>query len=308
MAGAAAGSAQTMDMFTLGAGDVAGGYFAAASAICDVVNRSEVGQVRCSPDPTVGSVYNLDGLRRGELDFALVQSDLQAQAYKGTGRFSSLGPMTGLRSVMGLYPETMTILLGKDVVANDISDLVGLRVDLGHPSSGRRATVDRMLGALGLEEGDFSDVLELPVGIALGALCDGTLDATLLIVGHPNAGVAEAIQRCGAVVLGLNRAELAQILADGTDLSAASIPMQDYDADASAVPSFSVTATMVTRADVPAELVEAVVADTLANLEKLGRREEVLKGLTPATLRRTGLTAPLHPAAETAFDRAGAGP
>lgn len=296
--------AQQMPLFTLGAGDVSGGYYSAAWAICDVVNRQQKGTMRCSPDPTSGSVYNIDALRRGELDFALVQSDLQAEAFSGTGRFLDDGPMPEMRSVMGLYPETMTILVRADLGVTDIQNLKGARVDLGHPSSGRRATIDRMFSSLGISEGDFSDISELPVGIAVDALCNSTIDATFLIVGHPNESVARAIRDCDARILALTPDQIAKVIGGGKDLTVTSIPLGAYTEGALQVPSFSVTATLVARADTPQRMVEAVVADTLAELQPLGRRAPVLAGLDPVLMQSRGLTAPLHPGAETAFARA----
>jgi TRAP-type uncharacterized transport system substrate-binding protein len=77
--------AETLRLFTIGAGDVSGGYYASAQAICEVINRAERGRLRCSPDPTQGSIYNLHALRKEQLDFAIVQSDWHRAAFESTG-------------------------------------------------------------------------------------------------------------------------------------------------------------------------------------------------------------------------------
>lgn len=48
--------------------------------------------IRCSVESTGGSIYNLNTLRAGELDFGVVQSDWQYHAYNGTSKFSKYGP------------------------------------------------------------------------------------------------------------------------------------------------------------------------------------------------------------------------
>lgn len=295
--------AQEMPFFTVGSGDVSGGYYAVASAICDLVNRVELGAMRCSPDPTTGSVYNLDALRQGELDLALVQSDLQAQALSGTGRFATKGPIPDLRSVMGLYPETMTILVRTDAGVRDVMDLAGKRVDVGHPSSGRRATVERMLSSIGLNEDQFSELAELPTSTAISAICDGAIDATFIVVGHPNDAIGTALNSCPITVLPLSADEVTTVIGTGKDLTAATIPMSDYRPGAPAQPSFSVTATLVARADTPPEVVDSIVSDVLQALPELGRRAPVLAGLDPRKMATSGLTAPLHPGADIAFAR-----
>jgi len=101
-------AAQDLRLFSVGAGDVEGGYYSAARAICDAVNRAERGRLRCSPEPTSGSLYNLAALADGQLDFALVQSDWHKHAIEGGSIFATRGAMANLRSVMSLYPSRST--------------------------------------------------------------------------------------------------------------------------------------------------------------------------------------------------------
>ncbi len=70
------------------------------------------------------------------------------------------------------------------------------------------------------------------------------------------------------------------------------------------IPTVSVVATIVTLASTDPALVEALVTDTLNDLPILARRSLVLAHLEPAKMRRTGLSAPLHPGAEAAFNAA----
>jgi uncharacterized protein len=292
---------QDIQFFTFGAGDVSGGYYAAASAICETVNRNEQGLFRCSPDPTPGSIYNLNALRNGELDFALVQSDWHRRAFFGTGQYASKGRMENLRSVMGLYGETLTIVARRDAGIGSIGDLSGKRIDVGHPASGRRATVDQILQVLGFKYPDFAEVAELPVGTALEALCNKDIDATLLIVGHPNAGVERMLNECDAVLVPVTEESSSAIIAALPDMKKSVIALENYSKMTAAIPSVAVTATVVTRADVDPAIVGSLVKNTLANLEILARNAPVLKGLDPKDMAVAGLTAPLHPAAKEAF-------
>jgi TRAP transporter TAXI family solute receptor len=298
--------AQETVLFTLGAGDVSGSYYASAFAICDVVNRTAADDLRCSPDPTAGSIYNLDALRRGQIDFAMVQSDWQRSAYEGTGPYADVGPMTDLRSVMSLYSETLGVLVSPTSGIKGLADLRGKRVDVGVPSSGRRATVDRILATLGYAPVDFAALAELPAGVAIDSLCSGTIDATLLIVGHPNAAVARALATCDARLVSLSPAEVQAVVDESPALRKANIAMTAYPSQTRDVESVAVTATVVTRAGTDPETVAALVRDTVGNLDLLAQRAPVLSRLSPRDMRKVGLTAPLHPGAEAGFAAAGA--
>ena len=289
-------------LFTLGSGEVGGGYFAAANAICESLNRERRGVLRCSPEATPGSIYNLAALRDRQLDFALVQSDWQRYAYEGTESFAAAGPMTDMRSVMSLYPEAITVLASRSSGIAQIADLPGKRVDVGHPASGRRATVMQLLDALGLGTADFAAIREFPAGVAIDELCAGRVDATILIMGHPNPAVEHALERCAAVLVPLRGHEVEALLGAGRDYVPYVIAGALYPGLAADVPTYAVIATLVTRADLAADIVQALVGETLADLPELPLRAPVLAGLDPAEMRERGLTAPLHPGAQAAFE------
>src|ERR687890_2895477 len=66
---------------TIGTGGVTGVYYAVGGAICRLLNkdRAKTG-LRCSVESTGGSVYNVNTVKAGELDFGMTQSDVQYQA------------------------------------------------------------------------------------------------------------------------------------------------------------------------------------------------------------------------------------
>jgi TRAP transporter TAXI family solute receptor len=90
-AGVAAAADQ--QFVTIGTGGVTGVYYPTGGAICRLVNkgRKEHG-IRCSVESTGGSVYNARTIRAGELDFGVIQSDVQVKSINGTEQFAEDGP------------------------------------------------------------------------------------------------------------------------------------------------------------------------------------------------------------------------
>jgi uncharacterized protein len=275
-------AAQDSGFFTLAGGDVGGNYFATARAICAEVNRAEAGRMRCSPEATPGSVYNLDGLAAGEIDFAIVQSDWLLAARDGTGVFADRGPMADLRGVLALYQEQVTLLTAADAAITGPADLKGARVDIGPPASGRRATAERLLGIVDMTPAMFGQLSELTTGPAIDELCAGRLDAIVLVTGHPDLAVARAIGNCNARLVPFVDAAYAETIANTGLYAMSEIPAAAYGAGSPAVPTYAVTATLVTRnlePSTPDPRVVAIVSAARAATAALARRVPVLAGL-----------------------------
>lgn len=301
----AAPAAGAFSLFSVGSGEISGNYYAAAKAICDLMNRAAAGEMRCSPEPTVGSIYNLEALRQGQIEFAFVQSDWQRAAYDGSGQYAAAGPMRELRSVFSLYPEAVTVLVRREAGVSSAADLAGKRIDIGQPASGRRATALWLLREAGVETGDFAVLRELAAGNAVDELCAGRIDATMLVVGHPNAAVARALADCDAEILPVAPELRARLVENNAEVAADVIRAGVYPQLAADLPTIAVRATLATREDADPEQVEALVLTTLSGLDALGSRAPVLRGLDPEAMLRAGLTAPLHPAAHAAFEALG---
>jgi uncharacterized protein len=289
--------AQDEGFFTLAGGDVNGNYFATARAICSVVNTAARGAMRCSPEATPGSVYNLDGLASGEIDFAIVQSDWLVAARDGTGVFASQGPLPDLRGVIALYDEQITLLVGKDAEVTRPAELAGLRVDLGPPASGRRATSERILAIIEVDPTDFGMLSELPNGGAIDELCAGRLDAVILVTGHPDLSVARAIGECGARVVPFVDGAHAALIAQTGLYVASEIPANTYGAGTTEVPTYAVTATLVTRAmtDGPDPRLPMIITAMRQAKASLARRVRVLAALDLDKPWRDSLGVAAHP-------------
>ena len=97
----AAGAPAADQFISIGTGGVTGVYYPTGGAICRLVNkmRKETG-IRCSAESTGGSIYNINTIRAGELEFGVAQSDWQYHAYHGTSKFEDKGKFEDLRAVV----------------------------------------------------------------------------------------------------------------------------------------------------------------------------------------------------------------
>ncbi len=209
----------------MGTGNVAGVYFPVGVALCRLANqhRRETG-LRCAARPTAGSVTNIDGIRDGTFELAIVQSDTQADALNGTGAFAAAGPYSELRAVMALYPELLTIVARADAGVTGLADLAGKRVALGEPGSGTRVIADALIAALGWTTASFAATPDLPPDRVANALCDGEIDAFFYAVGHPAAVIQAATTDCDATLIDAGGALVNELVEKTPSFVAATIP------------------------------------------------------------------------------------
>ena len=238
-------SAQEQKFITIGTGGVTGVYYPAGGAICRLVNagRKEHG-IRCSVESTGGSVYNVNTIRQGELDFGVVQSDVQYNALKGQGQeFEGQGAFDDLRAVFALHPEPFTVVARADAGIESFDDLKGKRVNIGNPGSGQRSTMEVLMQAKGWTMDDFALASELKSAEQSQALSDNNVDAIVFTVGHPNGSIQEATTTTDARLVPVTGPEVDKLVGDNPYYSKATIPGGMYRGSPDDVETFGVRAT-----------------------------------------------------------------
>ena len=139
---------------SVGTGELNGVYYPVGKAICEIVNRDlSTHGVRCSPETTPGSVYNTRAIQSGELEFGIVQADVNFNAYKGEGAWVGK-PFLDLRSVLSLYPELVTVMARADSHIQDLADLAGRQVNVGSKGTGIRTTWEAIEEELGWRDAE----------------------------------------------------------------------------------------------------------------------------------------------------------
>ena len=68
---------------TIGTGGITGVYYPTGGAIARIVNKKrELYGIRCTVESTGGSVFNVNAVMTGDLDFGIVQSDRQYKQFE----------------------------------------------------------------------------------------------------------------------------------------------------------------------------------------------------------------------------------
>lgn len=302
-----AGSAVAADQqfISIGTGGVTGVYYPTGGAICRLVNKSRKEHgIRCAVESTGGSVYNINTIKAGELEFGVAQSDWQHHAYNGTSKFSD-NPFPGVRAVMSVHPEPFTLIVRADSGITGFEGIKGKRVNVGNPGSGQRATMEVVMEAFGMGMDDLALATEYKGSEMAKQLCDGNIDAMIYTIGHPAAAIKEATTTCDANLVSVTGAPIDKLVADNPFYRVATIPGGMYRGTDGDTTTFGVGATFVTSDQVPEEVVYVVAKAVMENLDDFRNLHPAFKNLKAEEMVSDGLSAPLHPGAAKAYKELG---
>lgn len=309
LTGAAPTGADARTTFvTIGTGGITGVYYPTGGAIAKMVNkkRDEYG-IRATVESTGGSVFNVNAVMAGDLEFGVVQSDRQYQAINGLAEWKDHGPQKDLRAVFSIHPESITLVGAADADIKTIQDLKGKRVNIGNPGSGQRQNSIDALNAAGLDYEKDIEAESVVADEAPGLLQDGRIDAYFYTVGHPSGNIKEA-------TAGRRKVRICDVTGPGLDdlikekpyYAKAIVPKKFYpgavnEEDAQ---TFGVKATFVTSSKTPDDVVYAIVKEVFDNFEDFRKLHPAYAVLTKEGMLE-GLSAPLHPGAVKYYKEAG---
>ncbi len=303
---APSGVSAATKFISIGTGGVTGVYYPTGGAICRLVNKNrKVHGFRCSVESTGGSVYNINTVRAGELEFGVAQSDWQYHAYHGTSKFKDQGKFEDLRSVFSVHAEPVTVLARGDAGIKNIDDIKGKRLNIGNAGSGTRATWEVLEAALGWQRSDLKLAAGMKSAETSQALCDNKLDAYFWLVGHPSALTQESVSSCNAVIVNVTGSAIDKLVEENSFYRHATIPGGMYPGNPDDVKTFGVGATFVTSAQVPEAVVYEVAKAVLGNLDAFRKLHPAFANLKAEEMIRDSLSAPLHDGAVKAYKELG---
>ncbi len=295
LAGASA-TVQADDKFvTIGTGGQTGVYYVVGGSICKLVNRGTKNHgIKCT-HTTGGSVANINGIRAGDLDLGVAQSDWQFHAYNGTApdKFPD-GAFKELRAVFSVHPEPFTVVARADSGIKSFDDLKGKRVNIGNPGSGQRGTMEVVMEKMGWTKGDFKLASELKSAEQSQALCDNKIDAMIFTVGHPNGSIKEATTSCESVLVPVTGPVIDKLVNDNAYYATATIPGGMYTGTDADTTTFGVGATFVTSTKTDEETVYQMVKAVFDNFERFKKLHPAFANLKQENMITNNLSAPLH--------------
>lgn len=256
--------------FRIGTGSTAGTYFPVGGLLTSAISNPTGGRScerggSCGPLGLIaaavssnGSVANIDGIATGQLESGLSQADIAHWAYQGTGIYKKKGAVTGLRAIANLFPETMHLVIQRNIFARDVTALRGKRISIDREGSGTRVDALMVLRAFGLGPKDI-ELLDVSATEAAHMLRKGELDGFFFVAGTPAAVVDELAREARINLVPISGPAVEKLVSSVPFFAEGTIPAGTYF-NVGQTRTISVGAQWLVSESVPEETVYSITA------------------------------------------------
>ena len=280
-------------------GGTAGTYYPIGGAMAEILNKSIPG-MNASAQSTGASVANINMLKDGSVDLAIVQNDLTYYASNGTEMFKDK-KVDNLRGIATLYPETCQIVTLQDSGIETIADFRGRRIAVGAAGSGTEANARQIMEAYGVTYADIS-VQYLSFSEAASALKDGNVDVAFVTAGYPTAAIQDIASQRKVRLIPVEESKADLLAAKYPFYTKTKIPAGTYAGFDQDVSSVSVMAMLVTTDKMDDAMGGDVAKALFSNLDRLQAAHSVGKLIKKETAMN-GMSVKMNGGAEKFFKK-----
>jgi TRAP transporter TAXI family solute receptor len=285
-------AASADDFVNILTGGTSGVYYPLGVAISKVLTDKVPG-TRPSVQATKGSVENLNLIQGGKGEVAFTLGDSLAAAVVGNPDAGFKAPLDKVQTIGAIYPNYVQIVASQESGIKSLADLKGKRVSVGAPKSGTELNARAILSAAGMTYQDLGKVEYLDFAQSVELIKNRQLDATLQSAGLGVASIRDLAASLPVTVVAVP-ADVAKKM--GEPFFSATIPANTYEGQTADVVTVAVPNFLVTRADLPPDLVYNITKAIYENLDDLKAAHAAAKGISLDKAAK-GSPAPLHPGA-----------
>ena len=259
---------------------------------------------------SAGSGENVKLLREDQAQFAILQGLFGQWAWNGTGKVTSAGPQTHMRSVSMLWQNVEHFAVqsehAKTGTIEDLNNLKGMKFSIGKKNSGTEGSGLTILSNLGIDADKAFDIANMGYGPSADALQNGTVEGVNMPGGAPVSALTRAFAALGErlTVLDFTDAQMEKANGDGSLWTRFVIPAGTYPGQAKDINTIAQPNFLAVRADVDEDAVYRITKTMYENLPFL---RNIHKATNAMAIEKAlaGLPAPLHPGAAKYYREVG---
>jgi len=278
-------------------GGTAGVYYPLGGAMAEIMNKNIPG-MNASAQSTGASIANINMIKDGKVELALVQNDTAFYAATGVEMFKDK-KVAVLQGIATLYGEPIQIVAKADKNIKSISDLKGLRVGVGTIGSGTEANVRQILDIYGMTYKDIKPQY-LSFAEAANGLKDGNVDVAFVTAGAPTAAIQDIAAQHKIILVPIPADKADALIKKHPFFAKVTLKANTYPGLTADVPTVAVKAMLVTSSKVDADLVYKITKTIYSNLDRIKAAHAQGANVKKETALE-GMPIPVHVGADKFF-------
>ena len=247
-------------------GGTAGVYYPLGGAMAEIFNKNIPG-MNASAQSTGASVANINLIKDGKVELALVQNDIAYYAANGTEMFKDK-KVEAIQGIASLYNETIQIVTIEGKGIKTVADLKGKRVAVGALGSGTEANARQIMEIFGITYADIKPQY-LSFGEAANGLKDGNIDVAFVTAGAPTAAIQDIAAQHKVALVSVPADKAEALIKKYPFYAKQTIKGKTYPTVTEDVQTVAVKAMLVTSSKVDADLVYKMTKAMYTNLDRI---------------------------------------
>ena len=283
-------------------GGTGGTYYPLGGALAQLLSN-KVEDLVVTAQTGNASVANCNLIGRHQIETAFAQANTTYWAYSATGILADTEPITNLRGIASLYPETIHIIATKESGVKTIADLKGKSVGVGAPNSGTAADAEIILKAHGLSFDDLN-IDYIDFNEVAARLIDGQIDAGFTTAGYPTSSVINIATVRDIVLIPVDLEVAQKLVEEIPYYGITEIPSGMYPGVEEPVRALATPALWICDSQLDPTLVYKMTKALWENVDILAQVHAKGKDVTLETAL-DGMGVPLHAGAELYYKEIG---
>ena len=296
------GMAAERQFVAIATGGTGGTYYPLGGALAQMISNNVEGLIVTAQSGNA-SIANCNLISRGQIETGFSQANTTFWCYTGTGILEGTPPITNLRGIASLYPETIHIVATKASGITCIEDLKGKKVGVGAPNSGTAADAEIILNAHGIT---FDDIKAdfLSFNEVAQRLIDGQIDAGFTTAGFPTSSIINIATKRDIILIPISAEKIKELVEAIPYYGATVIPGGLYKGVDEDVPALATPALWICDAKLSPTIVYKMTKALWEHRDVLEKVHSQGKNITLETAL-DGIGIPLHPGAELYYKEVG---
>ncbi|GAB4274482.1 MAG: TAXI family TRAP transporter solute-binding subunit [Candidatus Rifleibacteriota bacterium] len=276
------GSSLSKTEYTLATGSKSGVYYPIGEALNKILKNTFP---NCSIKviETAGSIENIQLLKDGKADLALVQNDIAYYATQGEAMFSG-SKITGLSGIATLFPEVVQIIVRKETGIANLSDLEGKKIAVGSKDSGTFYNAQQILSIA--KVWDKIDQQYIGGSEAIKELQEGNLDGLIFTSGLPNPSIIELAKKVEISLVPLEPDLVQKLVNEYSFYFPSTIPANQYPGQTQEISAVEINAILVSSSNLSENDQYLLTKALFGSPNELGKSHPRLSKMTKNSLRQ----------------------